>query len=105
MQLSNLDIINAINGIGKVKEIGINLPGRVGYTIKQNSKSLIQAYQAYISERNGYNKDAVDWKESINELLSAEVEIPIAIIRPDILFDGEYPTELFDYLDFMIKED
>lgn len=104
MQMTNRAIISAINGLEGISNM--TLPGRIGYTIKQNKKNLIEAYSPYNDELNAieYEKDSPEWESAVGELLAAEVEVPIAKVSPEPLFNAEYPAALFDALDFMLEE-
>lgn len=106
MKLKNKEIIAAIDNFESLNKAGIKLPGRIGFTIKQNKKKLLAEYGDYLEELNGIEaeKDSQEWKEITNELLEAETEVPIAKVFPELLFDQDYEPILFDILDFMLEE-
>jgi len=77
MKLKNKEIIAAIDNFENLNKAGIKLPGRIGFTIKQNKKKLLAEYGDYLEELNGIEaeKDSQEWKEITNELLEAETEV------------------------------
>lgn len=106
MKLKNKEIIAAIDNFENLNKAGLKLPGRVGFTIKQNKKKLLAEYRDYLEELNGIDaeKDSQEWKDTTNELLEAESEVAIAKVSPELLFDQDYEPILFDILDFMLEE-
>lgn len=106
MKLKNKEIIAVIDNFENLNKAGIKLPGRVGFTIKQNKKKIIVEYRDYLEELNAIEAktDSPEWKEITNELLEAEVEVPIAKVSPELLFDQDYEPILFDILDFMLED-
>ena len=106
MKLKNKEIIAAIDNFESLNKAGIKLPGRIGFTIRQNKKKIIAEYMEYLEELNGIEaeKNSKEWKEITNELLEAETEVAIAKVSPELLFDQDYEPILFDILDFMLEE-
>lgn len=106
MKLKNKEIIAAIDNFESLNKAGIKLPGRIGFTIRQNKKKIIAEYMEYLEELNSIEaeKDSQEWKEITNELLEAETEVAIAKVSPELLFDQDYEPMLFDILDFMLEQ-
>lgn len=106
MKLKNREIINIINQLESVNKAGIQMPGQIGYTMKQNKKRLLTEYSAYEESLNAIeaDKDSPEWQEQVTDLLNAEAEVPIATVDPSLLFAKDYDPVLFEALDFMLEE-
>ena len=107
MKLKNRDVINYIINIVEVENLHYELPGRIGYTMKQNKKKLLEAYNPYkecLDELvEGESQD--EYKEEVNELLNADVDVGIATTSAEPLFHLELDSNVFEFLDFMLCDE
>lgn len=105
MRFTNADIIAAINSIEDIIKDDTPLPGKVGWTMKQNKKRLLNEYQSYDESLKSIEADqnSGEWRTQVADLLAAETEVPIATVKPDLLFEKEYAPKVFDALDFMLE--
>lgn len=107
MRLANKTIIAHINNILAVDEMALKLPGRIGYTMAQNKKRLMAAYNEYLQAKNEIDRN--DDKEAhdadLSELLEAEVEVAVTVVSPEPLFAETYEPKIFELLDFMLEGD
>lgn len=106
MQLTNTNIIQYINNLDEVFGMGCKLPGRVGYTMRQNRKKLMEDYSNYEKEfaQIEYEKDSKQWNIEVQELLKGESEVNIAKINPELIMDYDVDPRIFELLGFMLDE-
>ncbi|MEG1433025.1 hypothetical protein [Eubacterium sp.] len=107
MKLKNQQVVQYINNLESLGKMGLRLPGRIGYTIKQNKKKLIEAYTPYFMDLQAIEEKlgTIEYDEQVKELLEADVEVPIATTSPEPMFHLDLDPALFDLLDFMLEDD
>lgn len=106
--MTNQDIVNHINQIGKI--IDVCLPAKASYALNKNRKTLIKEYDCYFEEftklQEEYPEGGDAYQKELVDLLSIENEVPIHTVPEAILetATNDLSLEVFQALEFMLEE-
>lgn len=111
--MRNIEIINALNGIGKVisqqerllKEnpASKRFPAKVTFAINSNKHALYEKYKPYEETLKTLDKNSETYKEEIEELLNGEVDVDIKNVCESDFKDYDPTFAELDALSFMIE--